>query len=90
MRESLRQVLPHADVTRNGVISSRVRSVNARGVDPNKSFPHDSGEGVTDAVSHDIEQTIFSEINVELLLSVQTVTDEGCYLGENCLYFMLS
>jgi len=33
MRENLRQVLPHADVTRNGVISSRVRSVNARGVD---------------------------------------------------------
>ena len=37
--------------------------------DSNKAFPHDWGEGVTDAVAYDLEQTIFSEINVKLLLS---------------------
>ena len=42
-----------------------------------------SGEGVTDAVAYDLKQTIFSEINVKLLLSSQTVTEEGCYVGVN-------
>ena len=59
-------------------------TVTKRARDPDKSFPHDSGEGVTDAVSHNIEWMLFSEINVKLLLSSQTVTDEGCYLGEIC------
>ena len=47
--------------------------------------PKDSGEGGTDAVAKDLKIIIFSEINFKLVLSSQTVTDEGCYLGKNYL-----